>query len=81
MRTTHLPLADLKPTNVLLRTAGPPTTLDPRGFTAKIADLGLAHPCSGDDFSLISSDQWGALAYLAPEAAKGCCGKASDVYR
>ncbi|GFR40023.1 hypothetical protein Agub_g558, partial [Astrephomene gubernaculifera] len=53
---------------------------DPRGYTAKIADLGLARTCTGEAAAL-SSDQWGALAYLAPEAAKGSCCKASDVYR
>ncbi|KXZ44049.1 hypothetical protein GPECTOR_75g773 [Gonium pectorale] len=78
---------DLKPTNVLLR-ASPcqyshPATgyacLDPRGYMSKIADLGLARTCPGETAAL-SSDQWGALAYLAPEAAKGSCCKASDVY-
>ncbi|GLI64189.1 hypothetical protein VaNZ11_007371 [Volvox africanus] len=52
---------------------------DPRGYTAKIADLGLARPCT-EEAAELSSDQWGALAYLAPEAAKGSCCKASDVY-
>ncbi|EFJ52275.1 hypothetical protein VOLCADRAFT_86533 [Volvox carteri f. nagariensis] len=55
------------------------TCTDPRGYTAKVADLGLARPCSGETVEL-SSDEWGALAYLAPEAAKGSCCKASDVY-
>ncbi|KAG2430466.1 hypothetical protein HXX76_009989 [Chlamydomonas incerta] len=82
---------DLKPTNVLLK--GSPcqfapagaagangfTCIDPRGYTSKIADLGLARPCIGETAQL-TSDQWGALAYLAPEAAKGSCCKASDVY-
>ncbi|KAG2431285.1 hypothetical protein HYH02_013416 [Chlamydomonas schloesseri] len=82
---------DLKPTNVLLK--GSPcqfapagaagangfTCIDPRGYTSKIADLGLARPCIGETAEL-TSDQWGALAYLAPEAAKGSCCKASDVY-
>eukprot|EP00198_Chlamydomonas_reinhardtii_P013507 XP_001702844.1 predicted protein [Chlamydomonas reinhardtii] len=82
---------DLKPTNVLLK--GSPcqfaptgaagvngfTCIDPRGYNSKIADLGLARPCIGDTTEL-TSDQWGALAYLAPEAAKGSCCKASDVY-
>ncbi|GIL72242.1 hypothetical protein Vretimale_287 [Volvox reticuliferus] len=52
---------------------------DPRGYTAKIADMGLARPCS-EETAELSSDEWGALAYLAPEAAKGSCCKASDVY-
>ncbi|GLC34729.1 hypothetical protein PLESTF_001964400 [Pleodorina starrii] len=57
---------------------------DPRGYTTKIADLGLARTLSsgssGEEMTELSSDQWGALAYLAPEAAKGSCCKASDVY-
>ncbi len=34
----------------------------------------------GSAAAQLPSDQWGALAYLAPEAAKGTAGKASDVY-
>jgi serine/threonine protein kinase len=86
---------DLKPTNVLLKgtpcqygpcgtpgTPGTPgmTCVDLRSYTAKIADLGLARPCVGSDTAQLPSDQWGALAYLAPEAAKGTVGKAADVY-
>lgn len=61
---------DIKPANVLLRDRGD-------GWTAYLADFGLAHPldASGRD------DGAGTPAYLAPEvAAGGPATVASDVY-
>ncbi|CAL8465712.1 g5248 [Coccomyxa elongata] len=71
--------ADLKPVNVLLKSTRT-TPADPRGFTCKIADFGMARLISADG-SHASTDAIGSLPYLAPETLQqGTVTKAADVY-
>ncbi|EIE18397.1 kinase-like protein, partial [Coccomyxa subellipsoidea C-169] len=71
--------ADLKPANVLLKSAHASAD-DPRGFTCKIADFGMARMLSADD-SYISTETLGSLPYLAPEVLQlNKVTKAGDVY-
>ncbi|CAL8465709.1 g5245 [Coccomyxa elongata] len=71
--------ADLKPANVLLKTA-PKICSDPRGFTCKIADFGMARLLAAESTD-VSSDTLGSLPYLAPEVLQmGGLTKAADVY-
>ncbi|EIE26174.1 hypothetical protein COCSUDRAFT_46522 [Coccomyxa subellipsoidea C-169] len=71
--------ADLKPANVLLMST-PVTAEDPRGFTCKIADFGLARLLvSGSSHA--DTDKLGSLPYLAPEVLqRGEVAKPADVY-
>ncbi|BDA51600.1 probable mitogen-activated protein kinase kinase kinase 20 at C-terminar half [Coccomyxa sp. Obi] len=71
--------ADLKPANVLLKTA-PKTCADPRGFTCKIADFGMARLLESDG-THVAHDTLGSLPYMAPEVLQaGGLTKAADVY-
>ncbi|CAL8462733.1 g2266 [Coccomyxa elongata] len=71
--------ADLKPGNVLLMST-PVTACDPRGFTCKIADFGMArHLAKGRSHA--ETDKVGSLPYVAPEVLQsGEVAKAADVY-
>ncbi|BDA50832.1 probable mitogen-activated protein kinase kinase kinase 11 at C-terminar half [Coccomyxa sp. Obi] len=71
--------ADLKPGNVLLMSA-PVTDQDPRGFTCKIADFGMArHLAKGTSHA--ETDKVGSLPYVAPEVLQsGEVAKSADVY-
>ncbi|CAL8465657.1 g5193 [Coccomyxa elongata] len=71
--------SDLKPANVLLKSAQA-TPSDPRGFTCKIADFGMARRLPNDS-GHICIDMPGSLAYMAPEVLQaGRMSKGSDVY-
>eukprot|EP00198_Chlamydomonas_reinhardtii_P010437 XP_001699774.1 predicted protein [Chlamydomonas reinhardtii] len=66
---------DIKPANILLASSGE----DRRGFTAKLADFGLAHllPTAANS---ISTEAFGSVAYMAPESFNGKVGRATDIY-
>ncbi|KAG2499601.1 hypothetical protein HYH03_002542 [Edaphochlamys debaryana] len=66
---------DLKPANVLLRSARD----DRRGFTAKVADFGLSHVLP-HAVTTISTETWGSVAYMAPEAFDGTVSRATDAW-
>ncbi|KAK9907747.1 hypothetical protein WJX75_009157 [Coccomyxa subellipsoidea] len=71
--------ADLKPGNVLLMSA-PITPSDPRGFTCKIADFGMARLLATGD-SHAETDKLGSLPYVAPEVLqRGEVARPADVY-
>ncbi len=74
MHSLHVVHCDLKPQNVLLKSS----PRDPRGFTAKLSDFGLAKMLAADDDGqLIIADtiQSGTITHLPPEALQGvpCC--------
>ncbi|KAK9918409.1 hypothetical protein WJX75_003945 [Coccomyxa subellipsoidea] len=71
--------ADLKPANILLKSAHASAD-DPRGFTCKIADFGMARVLGADD-THVSAETLGSLPYLAPEVLQhNKVTKAGDVY-
>ena len=60
---------DLTSTNVLLSAAGPAS---PLGWTARLADFGLASPCgSGDADAAASAPPYGTVTHMPPEALSG----------
>ncbi|GLC66944.1 hypothetical protein PLESTF_000494600 [Pleodorina starrii] len=81
MHGLHMVHCDLKPQNVLLKSS----PRDPRGFTAKLSDFGLAKMMQHDDEGQLVIDdgiQSGTITHLPPEALTGCrqLGPAVDVY-
>lgn len=64
---------DLKPGNVLLSGS----RLDRRGFIAKVSDFSLSQVC---ETSVVQTENWGTLAYTAPEAFNMQLTKASDIF-
>ncbi|KAG2497990.1 hypothetical protein HYH03_004249 [Edaphochlamys debaryana] len=86
---------DLKPSNVLLQSRSGASNsegiwaADLRGFVAKVADFGLAHPAHNSSVGFLAGTStaggdlthpWGALAYLAPEVPEQGPSKKSDVW-
>lgn len=70
---------DLSAFNVMLTSQGAAAGALGRGFTAKIADFGLAR--SMDHSSRIETRTYGTLAYMAPEVLEhNIVSKAADVY-
>ncbi|KXZ46441.1 hypothetical protein GPECTOR_43g877 [Gonium pectorale] len=72
---------DLKPQNVLLKSS----PRDPRGFTAKLSDFGLAKMMAHDDKGQLVIDEAvasGTITHVAPEVLLGQepVGAAVDVY-
>lgn len=66
---------DLKPTNVLLNSS----TLDRRGFVAKVSDFGFSRVCQNPK-QLIDVSKWSTIGYMAPEVFEDQLTNASDVY-
>ncbi|KAG2436401.1 hypothetical protein HXX76_006705 [Chlamydomonas incerta] len=66
---------DIKPANILLASSGE----DRRGFTAKLADFGLAHLLPNAANS-VSTEAFGSVAYMAPESFNGKVSRSTDIY-
>ncbi|KAG2424090.1 hypothetical protein HXX76_014766 [Chlamydomonas incerta] len=70
MHGLHMVHCDLKPQNVLLKSS----PRDPRGFTAKLSDFGLAKMMAHDDNGELVIDEAvgsGTLTHMAPESLAG----------
>ncbi|GLC66945.1 hypothetical protein PLESTF_000494700 [Pleodorina starrii] len=70
MHGLHMVHCDLKPQNVLLKSS----PRDPRGFTAKLSDFGLAKMMAHDDEGQLVIDEAvgsGTLTHMAPESLAG----------
>ncbi|GIL63297.1 hypothetical protein Vafri_17394 [Volvox africanus] len=81
MHGLHMVHCDLKPQNVLLKSS----PRDPRGFTAKLSDFGLAKMMAHDEEGQLVIDdaiQSGTLTHLPPEALIGGrqLGPTVDIY-
>ncbi len=74
MHGLHMVHCDLKPQNVLLKSS----PRDPRGFTAKLSDFGLAKMMAHDDDGQLVIDEAvgsGTLTHMAPESLAGEVGR------
>ncbi|PNH07663.1 Mitogen-activated protein kinase kinase kinase 10 [Tetrabaena socialis] len=71
----HSVLYTLQPANVLLKSSRD----DRRGFNAKVGDIGLAHVLPVAATSM-TSDSWGSVAYMSPEAFRGRVSRAGDIW-
>ncbi|KXZ43293.1 hypothetical protein GPECTOR_95g682 [Gonium pectorale] len=70
MHALHMVHCDLKPQNVLLKSS----PRDPRGFTAKLSDFGLAKMMAHDEEGQLVIDEAvgsGTLTHMAPESLAG----------
>ncbi|KAG2428833.1 hypothetical protein HYH02_014245 [Chlamydomonas schloesseri] len=70
MHGLHMVHCDLKPQNVLLKSS----PRDPRGFTAKLSDFGLAKMMAHDENGELVIDEAvgsGTLTHMAPESLAG----------
>ncbi|KAG2486383.1 hypothetical protein HYH03_014963 [Edaphochlamys debaryana] len=70
MHGLHMVHCDLKPQNVLLKSS----PRDPRGFTAKLSDFGLAKMMAHDEDGQLVIDEAvgsGTLTHMAPESLAG----------